>query len=567
MKKLYYILVVCFSSYTIGTCAQERSLEEVQEVACAFFAQMESDTIFGAPPRFSTSQIAPLTRDSTPYLYIVNDNHSGWCIVSNDTRYTSVIGYGRDGACPTDTALMPNGMKWLLEHHMNMIDSMRANPDTTCGMMAPNNIHVMDSTPYTIGTKLLCRNGMENYWDQSGNASEFPDIQKIYNKFCPDFVDNEYGRAIAGCSAVAVAQLLWYWGFPDQAVIPDTIYRTSYTPIFRRSTHYYDWRNMPNMLDNATDMYKVDQVAGLLRDCGYAEHMLYTSRGSAARTHRMYEALTHTFHYHAQIIDNDSNIVYSEMIKAEIDALRPVICQAWKFVWDSIGAHSFVIDGYDTNGMFHVNWGWGKYTQQNRGTWWDMGFYGYHSWRSFVTEIYPNCDTIPQNIVLCPVTYINDGKCVTLYARDSVMPNIGLPMVVKSGGHLNIEAGEKVILHPGFRAEYGSKVYIGIRNFCEQWEPPLGYFAKAKKKDVAPIVDLTERIQDGIKIVPNPVSDILHVHSDEDIEQLTIYNISGQFITRTNQLEINVSGLPQGIYLLRAVTTDGQVRQAKFIKE
>ncbi|MBQ7530512.1 MAG: T9SS type A sorting domain-containing protein [Paludibacteraceae bacterium] len=86
--------------------------------------------------------------------------------------------------------------------------------------------------------------------------------------------------------------------------------------------------------------------------------------------------------------------------------------------------------------------------------------------------------------------------------------------------------------------------------------------AKKKQSD-----NIDDNHNVAFSVIPNPVNDILSINSLDVLEQIEIYNINGQHAIRTNQLEINVSGLPQGIYLLRAVTTDGQMRQAKFIKQ
>lgn len=51
-----------------------------------------------------------------------------------------------------------------------------------------------------------------------------------------------------------------------------------------------------------------------------------------------------------------SNEQWRQMMIAEIDAGRPVLYSASSI--DGVG-HTFVIDGYDMNGLFHVNWGWG----------------------------------------------------------------------------------------------------------------------------------------------------------------------------------------------------------------
>lgn len=68
-----------------------------------------------------------------------------------------------------------------------------------------------------------------------------------------------------------------------------------------------------------------------------------------------------------------------------------------------------------------------------------------------------------------------------------------------------------------------------------------------------------------IQIFPNPVSDLLNVNSSEHIDRLEILDLNGriiaQFSTMNKEVQINVSALPKGIYLLR---TGDKVQ--KFVK-
>ena len=45
------------------------------------------------------------------------------------------------------------------------------------------------------------------------------------------------------------------------------------------------------------------------------------------------------------------------------------------------------------------------------------------------------------------------------------------------------------------------------------------------------------------------------------------YLYNGQRVLQSAQTDIDVSALPQGMYILRAETTDGNAHQAKFIKQ
>jgi hypothetical protein len=68
-------------------------------------------------------------------------------------------------------------------------------------------------------------------------------------------------------------------------------------------------------------------------------------------------------------------------------------------------------------------------------------------------------------------------------------------------------------------------------------------------------------------IYPNPVTDILTLKTQEKILNVTIYDASGKIINAPlNNGQINVSMLPNGVYILKAVT-DKAAYQQKLIKK
>ena len=71
----------------------------------------------------------------------------------------------------------------------------------------------------------------------------------------------------------------------------------------------------------------------------------------------------------------------------------------------------------------------------------------------------------------------------------------------------------------------------------------------------------------GMYVSPNPVNAILHIQTSDELTQVKVYTLNGQFVLQSSQTAIDVSALPQGMYILRALTADGQKQQAKFIRE
>ena len=70
----------------------------------------------------------------------------------------------------------------------------------------------------------------------------------------------------------------------------------------------------------------------------------------------------------------------------------------------------------------------------------------------------------------------------------------------------------------------------------------------------------------SFSIYPNPTIERLTISITEELCNVAIYNLSGQKVLQTEQTEVDVSGLPDGMYILRAQTADGNMYQDKFIK-
>lgn len=80
-------------------------------------------------------------------------------------------------------------------------------------------------------------------------------------------------------------------------------------------------------------------------------------------------------------------------------------------------------------------------------------------------------------------------------------------------------------------------------------------------------IDAISLNTNSVKLYPNPVSDKLFIKSTEQIESVTIYNINGQLIKRTNEIinGVDVSVLSSGLYMIEIKTNNNTINQ-KFLK-
>ena len=181
--------------------------------------------------------------------------------------------------------------------------------------------------------------------------------------------------------------------------------------------HFYDWEQIPTKLLNYTSQYQADNIGKLLRDCGYAEHMLYRNTFSLAGLPKMKYAIENYFHFHYEQVHDNLIDDYDYLLINEINNLRPILCQAWETILSD--AHSFVIDGYDSNCNFHINFGW---LGTDNG-FYDMGFNGFDNNRTFLTEIYPNCTARSDFINGINETNILADSVVTYYSTNDIVLN------------------------------------------------------------------------------------------------------------------------------------------------
>ncbi|HTB32327.1 MAG TPA: C10 family peptidase, partial [Bacteroidia bacterium] len=125
-------------------------------------------------------------------------------------------------------------------------------------------------------------------------------------------------------------------------------------------TSNYDWNAMPTGRVTSSN----PEVAKLMFDCGVSVDMDYSPSGSGAivvgRGPSAQYSYVNYFGYESSTI---KGLLYSSytasawegLLKTELDADRPV---QYEGTDPTYGGHSWVCDGYNTAGDFHMNWGW-----------------------------------------------------------------------------------------------------------------------------------------------------------------------------------------------------------------
>ena len=495
------------------------------------------------------------------YLYEPED---GWVLLSSEMATSPILASSQTGKFP-EYEDMPDGMKWLMSYYEDVLQYAR---DSLLEKKVNDKWNTSESEYRNSGhaksgsSHVLTRMA-QVHWDQNDNNDGYAtNCNKTYNKFCPIGVYpyNHCGHTFVGCDAVAIGQVMWFHQWPHSAMIPDAP-NSIYGP---KHDVYYDWSLMPTEIHNNTDTAYVNLVASFLRDCGYANNTQYGDSGSSSNLINDSYALRTFFYYNSEIqhLSRAGTTDWISKLKAEIDAERPVIYRGG----GNKGGHAFILFGYDENDKFYVNWGWGGGPENNS------------SYSLDVLEPTNGNGTFNDNQAAlfyvepdyCATQKINPSEFWTFHFNKSYIGNIEIGnRTIVHIARGSITASNSIHLSHGFRILPGAKVSITIDGTpCEsignnRQNSPERIQQKHHAEKDNKIYDNIDKLY----ISPNPVASILHIQTSEELSQAKVYTINGQCVMQAAQTDIDVSALPQGMYILRALTADGQQHQAKFIKQ
>ena len=281
-----------------------------------------------------------------------------------------------------------------------------------------------------------------------------------YNFMCPLKTPTPWGgyqpdeqHCRVGCVAVAMGQIMRYHQWPAQgegsnSVVYPVLNTSANTFSVDFSEATYDW---DNMIDDYSGDYTEAEgraVAELLYHCAVASNMLFEKTFSFSTNFTAGDALAKYFHYDGSRMLTRMRSDYSrsewlQMIREELSCGRPIFYEAISIsLTEGIYAHSFVIDGYNADGLVHVNWGW--YGHEDG--YYDIDLldppgYQFNFYQDMIVGIQPSGQDTGIANSQVPVTssnvYTLDGRCI----RRNATSLDGLP------AGLYIWKGKKIVVN------------------------------------------------------------------------------------------------------------------------
>lgn len=264
------------------------------------------------------------------YYVFTPDNQEGFIIMSGDDAFPELIGYSESSCTRPD--YMPPALEHYLSVYDRYVDAVRKGE-----LQAPQRNRAPQSTANTKVEPMLT-----SKWGQDAP----------YNQFTP------FNYPV-GCVATAMAQLMYYWKWPDTGKgrvnykLDDNLISENF------ANSIYDWANMHDTDEENSNTASQEAVSKLCYDCGVSVKMTYTAESSGSYSDLVYKALYTNFKYKASKMAFNAYDAFPDIdtwynsIRKELDEKRPVLYAASS----PKGGHAYVIDGYNKE-LFHVNWGW-----------------------------------------------------------------------------------------------------------------------------------------------------------------------------------------------------------------
>ena len=346
------IVLVAYFAFGLSARARTISLEEAMVKAQRFLYPNSTDSIsqargFSAAPAFTLAYEARTTDKRASCFYVLNQTFSqGYIIVSADDRLPEVLGYSDNGEF--DINKIPDNMKWWLSEYERQIEQVLASSN--------NSIMPITETNYRDGWTEI-EPLVKTKWHQ----------YEPYDNQCPT-INGE--KAPTGCVATAMAQIMKYHQWPARGKGSHSYeWSGGHTLSMNFSEVIFDWANIKEdyqfIWDYGTNSYIPDwnleeenAVATLMQTCGISVDMNYGLDGSSASSYSAAQALIQYFDYDANFLwrgyvelPDWESLIYDELLNQ-----RPVYYSGTS---TSYSGHAFVCDGYSSEGLFHINWGWG----------------------------------------------------------------------------------------------------------------------------------------------------------------------------------------------------------------
>tara|TARA_Y100001970_G_C14228897_1_gene857385 strand:- start:207 stop:2981 length:2775 start_codon:yes stop_codon:yes gene_type:complete len=354
---------------------------------------------------YSIESVESISDNSSVYLYVFKLSPIGFIVISADDYVMPVLAYSFENNFDSNNP--PVQVNYLFDIYKQDIDNIyQENIGQSIDVSNSWNYY---SEPFTyipsrdVAPLLTCNWNQDSPW----------------NDMCPEDQDGPGGNVYAGCVAVSMAQVMYYWQYPQIGYGSH-----GYNPGGGYGYQYANYGSTEYDYDSMEDNFATPASQLLLYHAGVAVNMGYSPNGSGAwvlsGSNSTYNAMKNYFIYDHSISaiesSNYSTSQYRAYLESDLDNNQPIIYRGCS----NDGCHAWNIDGYEDD-YFHNNFGWGG---SNNGYYLLSALNGFHYDQGALINIVPEQLDEPH-IVLTDTGYfeiegdgdqvVNPGETVGYY--------------------------------------------------------------------------------------------------------------------------------------------------------
>lgn len=289
----------------------------------------------------SATRSVSVERRGADTLYYIFHTDNGFAVISADRRTQPLLAFS-DEQPFAEGAVAPPAQMWLT-HYADQLAELRTQP------FRPEDAHpAWSRTRGELRPETAIAPFLRSNWGQGSQ----------YNYYCPKDINGEGGRVVTGCVATAMAQLMYYFRFPETGT--GTYSYTDENYGVQSADYGNTTYDFSAMCDKATSINTA--ISTLMYHCGVGVDMVYGPDGSGMYNHSAANVLKTYFKYspdtHYEFRDS-TTLDWDSLIVSHLERNIPLYYAGWSV--PNVNGHAFICDGYrlvDSANYYHFNFGW-----------------------------------------------------------------------------------------------------------------------------------------------------------------------------------------------------------------
>ncbi|MBR4135772.1 MAG: C10 family peptidase [Bacteroidales bacterium] len=332
-KKNIFLLSVLFSTVIMPLQAQQVSLSQARQMADRHFQTQQEQTV----------RCADIVTDGTDTLLYIFNSERSFVVIAGDHRVVPVLAcsdhqlYNREDISAPAQMWIDSYAAQIRELKKHVSRNSQAHPAWTQWLSRG------------MRDDAVVKPMMMSHWGQ----------ETFYNYYCPRDYAGDNNRVVTGCVATAMAQLLYYFRFPESGVGSYSYTDENYgvqSADYANATYNYE-----AMCDDPVSINT--EISKLIYHLGVGVDMHYGVNGSGMNNHSAAYVLRTYFKYDPAteyLFRDSTDVNWDSVIVAHLERNIPMYYAGWAdHEW--ISGHAFICDGYkiqDSCYYFHFNFGW-----------------------------------------------------------------------------------------------------------------------------------------------------------------------------------------------------------------